>query len=126
MKAVIKTVKEQRKFSQKLTEQIKSVASDTDVLDVVVELEQQAKTQKNVAQASSRTAQIAARKDSFARTSSPVENAISQAGGEVTEKAWINRTLRAKLPAKSLQKISELREVEKLDAPRGIEPDVKD
>lgn len=115
----------QKKVSQKLAEQANSLASDTDVLEVIVELEQQSKSKANVAKSdtSSRTAQIAERKESFARISSPVENAISQAGGEVTGKAWINRTLRAKLPARSLQEICELREVEKLDAPQAIEPD---
>ncbi len=121
-------MKNQHKVSQKLAQQANSLASDADVLEIIVELEQQSKPQtvggQNVTH--SRTAQIAARKESFARISSPVENAISQAGGEVTEKAWINRTLRAKLPAGSLQKISELRQVEKLDAPSEIEPDVKD
>lgn len=104
------------------------ISSDADFLEIIVELEQQSKFQMIAEQTGvhSRTAQIAARKESFARISSPVETAISQAGGEVTEKAWINRTLRAKLPVKSLEHISELREVEKLDSPRGIEPDSKD
>ncbi len=121
-------MKEQKKVSLKLAEQVKSLSSDADVLEVIVELEQQSKPQTTAAQSGvhSRTAQIAARKESFARISFPVETAISQAGGEVTEKAWINRTLRAKLPAKSLQRICELHEVEKLDASREIELDTKD
>lgn len=120
-------MKKQNKVSQKLAKQVKSASSDADVLDVIVELEQQSNFSTNAVQSEvySRTTQIAARKESFARISSSVEDIISQSGGEVTEKAWLNRTLRAKVPVNSLKRICELSEVEKIDAPHEIEPDVK-
>ncbi len=56
--------------------------------------------------------------------STPVEDAILRVGGVVTSKAWINRTLNVRVPVESIERISDLDEVESLDTPHDLDPDV--
>ena len=115
-----------KKVSKHLVQQITSDASEVDMLDVIIELE--TRSEKNLKQNSSKSKseQIAERKESFARITAPVEDVITQVGGTILEKAWINRTLRAKLPVSGLEAVSELEEVEILDSPHEIEPESQD
>lgn len=116
-----KRIKIPKKVSRRLAELAGSLSSEIEMIDVVVELDHgSVDTLKKLEQHKSRIEQIAFRKESFARTSSPVEDAISEVGGEVIDKAWINYTLRAKLPARGLQRISELDEVDALDSPQEL------
>ena len=106
--------------------QITSDTSEVDMLDVIIELE--TRSAKNLKQncSKSKSEQIAERKESFARISASVEDVITQVGGKVLEKAWINRTLRAKLPVSGLEAVSELDEVEILDSPYNLESEPQD
>lgn len=111
-----------RKASRRLADLAASLSSEIEMIDVVVELDHKSiDNLKRLDLYKSRNEQIASRKESFARTSSPVEDVISEVGGEVIAKAWLNYTLRAKLPAKGLQRISELDEVDALDSPQEIQ-----
>lgn len=117
-----KKLKVPKKVSRRLAQLAGSVSSDFDLIDVVVELDHKlTDSSKTTKPNQSRNEAIASRKESFARTSSPVEDVITQIGGQVIDKAWVNYTLRAKLPAKSLQRISELDEVDTLDSPQEIQ-----
>lgn len=108
------------KVTEQLLEAIeKSHASE--MLDVVIELrpENEPKTQ----QSQSRAEKIAALKTNFMRDLAPVEEAVRNAGGELTGQAWINRTVRARVPTDCVQKLSEQEQVAKLDVPHTIEQD---
>lgn len=116
-------MKTKKKVSTRLAQQVKSSAPESDLLDVIVELEHETSINSARSNSKSRSEQINERKASFARISSPVENVINEVGGKVLEKAWINNTLLAKLPAAGLKTVSELKEVEILDAPHSLESD---
>jgi hypothetical protein len=106
----------------KITDDLKTKAtdaSDDDLLDVVVELDGESSTPSTAGAMQG----IAAAKEAFHRDASPVESTISAHGGEVTGHAWINRTLRARVPARALDELSKLNAVAAVDAPRTIEPD---
>jgi hypothetical protein len=61
--------------------------------------------------------------ESFERAAEPVTSTISDLGGEVIGKAWLNRTLRAKVPAGRLRELTGLDEIAALDVPHRITPD---
>ena len=83
------------------------------LVDVVVELSDDPAAAKTVP----------ARRESFETAAVPVTAAIAQLGGSVTDQAWINRTLRAKVPAARLPELDEHEAVTALDAPRALELD---
>lgn len=56
----------------------------------------------------------------FEKDVAPVSELISRCGGEVTDTAWLNRTLRAKVPAASVPRIEDLGVVAALDVPHRI------
>jgi hypothetical protein len=92
-----------------------------DVLDVVLELDPQ--SEPPAAAPQSRSEQIALRKETFSHDVVPVEEAIHEAGGEVLGRAWINQTVRARVPAQGVEQLSELEKVAALDVPRRLEAD---
>ncbi|MEO6589798.1 MAG: hypothetical protein ABIP06_10885, partial [Pyrinomonadaceae bacterium] len=70
-----KRIKISKKVSRRLAELAGSVTSDVDMLDVVVELDHRSiDGLKRIEHNQTRNEIIASRKESFARTSSPVEN----------------------------------------------------
>ena len=91
------------------------------MLDVVIELrpENEPKTR----QPQNRAEKIATLKENFIRDLAPVEQAVRDAGGELTGQAWINRTVRARVPSECLKQLSEQEQVAKLDVPHAIEQD---
>jgi hypothetical protein len=70
-----------------------------------------------------RRAAMEAMKEGFRAVAAPVEQAIRSSGGEVTGRAWINNTLRARVPARSLPRIVEQEAVTAVDVPRPLEPE---
>lgn len=115
-------MKTKKKVSTRLAQQIESGASDDDLVDVIIELEHES-TDSDRNNSKSRSERINERKESFARILIPVENVISEVGGTVLEKVWLNHTLRAKVPVAGLKTVSKLKEVEILDAPHNLESD---
>ncbi len=107
---------------EKLTAQLAERVEKSDaaeMLDVVVEFNHPTNT--TTQKIMSRSERISALKENFAKQSAPVEEAIQQAGGEVLGKAWINQTLKARLPVKSVSPVSEHAEINVLDLPETLE-----
>lgn len=107
------------KISEKLTEKLENTGT-SDLLDVIIELYPRAESAAT-SHAQSRSEKIAAMKESFTRNVAPVEEAVRKAGGEVTGHAWINQTVRARVPADRVRELSEHERVAVLDAPHPIE-----
>lgn len=107
------------KLTSSLASRIQRVEAD-DLVDVILEL--QPIDPSIASHARSRSERIAAHQEAFSRESQPVETVIRQCGGEVIGSAWINQTVRARVPAKVLGQLSDLEPVALLDVPRTIEP----
>jgi hypothetical protein len=110
------------KLTPDLAAQLAQADAD-DVLEVILELEP--KSEPPAAAPQSREEQIALRKEAFNHYVAPVEEAIHEAGGEVDPdgRAWINQTVKARVPAKGIEQLSELEKVAALDVPHRLEPD---
>lgn len=108
----------------KVTEQLRKELERSDapeLLDVVIELRPE--SEPKALQPQSRAEKIAALKESFIRDLRPVEQAVRNAGGELTGQAWINRTVRARVPLDCVKQLSEQEQVAKVDVPHAIEQD---
>jgi hypothetical protein len=108
------------KVTSALASQIEE-ADDDGLLDVVVELDEP-ETPAPVPRADRRAA-MEAMKEKFDADAEPVQRSIRSCGGEVIGAAWINRTLRARVPARSIAKLSEEARVAAVDVPRPLEPE---
>jgi len=98
-------------------------AADDDILDVVLELDPKS-TESAVGAQQSRSEEIALRKEIFSNEVVPVEQTIHEVGGEVVDRAWINQTVLARVPARGVEQLSELEKVAALDVPRTLEAEV--
>lgn len=96
-------------------------ADADDVLEVILELGPQ--SEPPAAAPQSREEQIALRKEAFNHYAAPVEEAIHEAGGEVAGRAWLNQTVKARVPAQGIEQLSELEKVAALDVPHRLQPD---
>ncbi len=94
-------------------EQLADGQSADDMLDVIVELEQDPGESQSIAEM----------QESFERKKEPVDRTISELGGTVMDEAWINHTLRARIPAGGLTDLSQLAAVRALDVPHKLEAD---
>jgi hypothetical protein len=88
-------------------------AESSNLLDVVVEL----------AGDDSEAADMTAAKAAFARAAEPVTEVISASGGLVLEGAWLNYTLRARVPARAISEVAGADGVSALDVPHRLEAD---
>lgn len=96
-------------------------APDDHVLDVVVEL---VEPEDLPAEApADRAAHIAQMKDSFDAQSTPLEESIASLGGEVVGKAWINRTIHARVPAKAVSELARAKSIAAMDTPHALTPE---
>ena len=109
------------KLTPDLTTRLTQAAAD-DVLDVVLELHPQPGPAAAAPQ--SRSERIAVRKETFSHDVAPVEEAIHESGGEVVDRAWINQTVLARVPAQAVEQLSELEKVAALDVPRTLEAEI--
>jgi hypothetical protein len=111
---------DEQKVSRSLAEQLtESTVSSRH--DVIVELAQPA---AHDAPEASRAAKIAARKEAFAKTVEPIESLIRGLGGEVTDRAWINGVLRARIDENTISALSAQNHVTRLDVPHPLKADV--
>jgi len=108
-------VTDSEKVSSDLAAVLDSSGTD-DTVDVVIELE----PDEAPASTGSRAERIAAARAAFAAAADPVESAVVGAGGEVLDRAWINKTLLARVAAGSLERLSALRAVRAVDVPRKL------
>lgn len=100
------------KLSKGLASRLESVSAD-DMIDIVVELEPPASKPTNV---SATVAQ-------FKETSEPVTGTIEETGGKVLGTAWINSTVRARIPASAITRVAALQHVERIDVPNALIPE---
>jgi hypothetical protein len=110
----------EQKISLPLAEQLKE-STGRHHLDVIVELAQPA---AHDAPEESRASKIAARKEAFSKTAEPVESLIRSLGGEVTDRAWINGALRARIDQNTISALSAHNGVTRLDVPHPLKADV--
>jgi hypothetical protein len=112
------------KLRSNLAEQLKK-ADASDLLEIILELHPQAESPPTAApKTRSRSEKIAAKKEAFSRNVAPVEEAIRKVGGEITGLAWINQTVRARVPAQGVKELSEHEKVAALDIPHPVKLDV--
>ncbi len=100
------------RLRSKLTSDVESLIHDVDgerVVEVVIELD-----------APRGDMDIAELKASFSRLARPVAEHIARLGGEITGEAWINQTLKARLPAERIPQLSHLAHVGTVDVPHRI------
>ena len=110
------------KLSDQLKEQL-TQPNTSGMLEVIIELhEPEAAAQ----QAQSRQEKIAAMKDGFTRDVALIDDEVRRAGGEVTGHAWINRTVRARVPVHEIEQLSAHEQIAKIDLPHKLEPEVLD
>ncbi len=94
-------------------------AEDADLIEVVVEL-------RPVADAGAllpKARRIESMKAAFDRETAPVEQWVSGVGGAVTGRAWINHSLKVRVPAGAVTRLKELPEVAAVELPRALLPD---
>ena len=106
----------------KVTSDLESRVGRSDnaqLLDVVVELH----PVEPLHYAGHPQAKMQALKEAFERSSTDVERTILAEGGEVVDRAWINRTVRARIPAKAIASLAQHDEISVIDVPHAIEPD---
>jgi hypothetical protein len=105
------------KLSPRLVAELGAVDESSEV-EVIVELQP-----VETPPAGSRQERIAAMKAGFERELRPVAERILQAGGQVLETAWLNQTVRSRIPAGQVPRVAEDEVVSAIDLPRKLEPD---
>lgn len=105
------------KVSPRLVEQLEST-EPAGLVEVVVELEP-----KSVPPGQSRASRMAAMRQDFEREAAPVSRRIEAAGGQVLGSAWINQTIRGRIPAGEVLEVAEEASVRAIDLPAALEPD---
>ena len=107
------------KVRNRLAQRIDATNAQGDV-EVVIELSGAAEP---LAGGGTRQERIAAAKSSVERDLAAVSDRIRAAGGEVFETAWLNKTLRGRLPAATVARIAEDDAIAAIDLPHAIEQD---
>lgn len=108
------------KLSEQLQQQL-AQPDAPDMLDIIIEL--QNSTESEGAGKQSRQEKIAAMKESFDRDVAPIDKAVRDLGGDLSGHAWINRTVRARVPAQGLKALSAQELIARIDVPHELEPD---
>lgn len=106
------------KISAELATAIGDAPGDQPV-EVVVELTPAAPP----AGPADRSARLAALRSGFESEAAAVVEAIRDAGGDVLGSAWLNQTVRARLPRRGLDALCRLGQVRRLDRPRPLRRD---
>lgn len=88
-------------------------AESTDLLDVIVALDG----------GRDEATDMAAAKEAFDRAAEPVTEIVAELGGEVVDGAWINQTLRARVPARGVADVAGFDGVAAVDVPHAIQAD---
>lgn len=91
--------------------------------DVVVVVEMVPRTRETAAAAQPRQQMIAQRRVEFEKQASPIEQAIHDIGGEVLDRAWINSTMKARIPAHAVKTLMSLDDVETVDVEHRLQRD---
>jgi hypothetical protein len=109
------------KLTAKLAEHVEKTGAG-DMLEIIIELDP-TRGQKIVSGSGemSRQDRIAKLQEDFADQASAVTAKIAEAGGEILGEAWINKTLKVRVPVESIGNISDDDEVAALDLPEKIQ-----
>lgn len=111
------------KMSASLAKRLKD-ADASDEVEIILELRPASEPEAtSESEHLSRSEKIAAKKEAFSRSVTPIKEAIRKLGGEITGLAWINQTVRARVPAQSVEELSGQEEVAALDTPNPLKPE---
>jgi hypothetical protein len=108
------------KLTRQLEESLHGKAHDAFV-DIIVELD--APPPAAPPRGASRAAKATAHRERFLEIAAPVERRIQSLGGEVIEHAWINQTLRARIPVGMVDRLVDAEGVASIDVPERITRD---
>jgi hypothetical protein len=108
--------------SDKVTPELAALLDDAsdELVDVVVELATPEAVERTEG---ARADRVAVMKESFDREAQPVESVIRDSGGQVVDTAWLNQTIRAKVPVEAVRRLCDVDSVAVVDSPRGLEPE---
>ena len=93
-------------------------AAAEDPVDVVLELKQPA-----IDAEGNRGERIARQKAVFKTLAGPVKAAVVEHGGTVEAEAWINCTIKARVPARALERLKEVDGIVTIDLPHQVTRD---
>jgi hypothetical protein len=110
-----------KKWTDKLAEHVEKTGVG-DMLEIIVELDP-SRGQEIISGSGemSRQDRIAKLQEDFADQAAAVTSKIVEAGGEILGEAWINKTLKVRVPVESIGGISDDDEVTAVDLPEKIE-----
>ena len=89
----------------------------SDKVEVVIELSPVDTSQASDAPRNEKIEQL---KDAFQKNLGPVQQAIQNAGGNVTDSAWLNSTVKAVVPAANIHALANLEGITTIDLPRTL------
>jgi hypothetical protein len=104
------------KLSSELSDELEKASSDQ-FLDVILELGSDPQPDSD---RGSRQEKSAALRDAFERNLLSVGKAVSDVGGEIIRGAWINRTVRARVPAKMINELAQHEKIIAVDVPHAL------
>lgn len=93
-----------------------------ELMDVIVELPRPPR-RNSVPSNEPRTARISIREAEFEKLSAPVRELIHSLGGQVLGQAWINNTLKARVPAGALETLDSAENVRLVDLSHRLKRD---
>jgi len=100
------------KLTQQLRDRLDS-APDESLVDVVLEIH--AGEAPAATADASRQRRIAAARERFLEAILPIEASIHRLGGEVVDRAWLNHTVRARIPVGTLDQLADTEGVVSVD-----------
>ena len=105
------------KLSQQLRERLDRAPQDSFV-DVILEI--LPPEPSGISKSGSRQERIAAGRQQFLDAVAPVERRVEGLGGQVLDQAWLNHTLRVRVPARSVAELTESEWVASADTPKPL------
>jgi hypothetical protein len=107
------------KVSPRLADEL-SRMSEPDTVDVVIEL-----TPSGTPGSGTRAERVAAARSAFEDRLGSVTEAVTAAGGEVVDSAWLNQTVRGRLPAGRVEQVAADDAVAVVDLARPLEAEAQ-
>jgi hypothetical protein len=105
------------KLTKELRQRLEQVPHDS-LVEVIVEIIGGESAPARAG--ASRADLIATRRQQFLETVAPVERRVHNMGGEVLGHAWVNQTLRVRVPAGTVDQLTESDCVASVDAPARL------
>lgn len=92
--------------------------TDEEWLDVILEL-----SPAPSESGGSRSEAIARRQAGFQAIAAQVKSAVQDSGGTIEGEAWINSTLKCRVPARAVKTLGERRDIMRIDVPHRLSRD---